>query len=66
MGSIPSWGWVLVIPKTLKMVMVPLAYMVLRMKWERQNITGWPGVGIMRLGGLACGPMTCYPSEAVL
>ena len=27
---------------------------------------GTHGVSIMKLGGLACGPMTCYPSEAAL
>ena len=28
--------------------------------------TGQPGVSIMLLGGVACGPMACYPSEAAL
>ena len=27
---------------------------------------GTHGVSIMKLDGLACGPMTCYPSEAAL
>ena len=61
-------SWLLlgpVIPKTLKMVVVPTC-MVLRMKWGPRNITGQPGVSIMLLGWLACGPMTCYPSEAAL
>ena len=31
-----------------------------------RNITGQPGVSIMWLGGVARGPMTCYPSEAAL
>ena len=35
-----------VIPKTLKMGVVP-ACMVLMMKWGPRNITGWPGVSIM-------------------
>ena len=26
----------------------------------------WPGVSIMGLGELACGPVTCYLSEAAL
>ena len=33
-------------PKTLKMGVVP-ACMVLKIKWEPRNITGWPGVSIM-------------------
>ena len=36
------------------------------MKWGPQNITDRPDVSIMRLVGVAYGPMTCYPSEAVL
>ena len=40
--------------------------MVLTMKEGPRNITGRPGVSIMWLGGLACRPMTCYPSEAAL
>ena len=36
------------------------------MKLEPRNITGRPGVSIIGLGGLACGPMPCYPSEAAL
>ena len=39
---------------------------LLSMKYETQNIIGRPGVSMMSLGGLACGPMTCYPSEAAL
>ena len=35
-----------VIPKTLKMGVIPFC-MVLRMKWGPRNITGWPGVSIM-------------------
>ena len=35
-----------VIPKTLKMGVVP-ACMILRMKQGPQNISGWPGVSIM-------------------
>ena len=35
-----------VIPKTLKMGVVP-ACMVLMMKWASQNITGRPGISIM-------------------
>ena len=35
-----------VIPKTLKMGVVP-ACMVLMMKWGSRNITGQPGVSIM-------------------
>ena len=54
-----------VLPKTLKMGVVP-ACMVLMMKWGPRNITGQPGVSVMGLGGLACGPVTCYPSEAAL
>ena len=65
MGSIPGWCWVQSYQRRLKMAVVP-ASMVLMMKWGPQNITGWPGVIIMGLGALACGPMTCYPSEAAL
>ena len=54
-----------VIPKTLQMGVVS-SWMVLTMKQGPRNITGQPGVSIMWLGGLACGPMTCYPSEAAL
>ena len=46
MGSIPGWCWVQVIPKKFKIIVVP-ACMVLRMKKEPQNITGWPGVSII-------------------
>ena len=46
MGLIPSWFSVQVIPKTLKLVMVP-ACNALVMKKEPGNITGWPGVSIM-------------------
>ena len=35
-----------VIPKTLKMGVVPTC-MVLTMRWGPRNMTGWPGVSIM-------------------
>ena len=54
-----------VIPKTLNMGVVP-ACLILMMKWGPQTITGRPGISIMGLGRLACGPMTCYPNEAAL
>ena len=54
-----------VIPKIFKMGVVP-ACMVPRITLGPRNITGQPGVSKMGLGGLACGPMACYPSEAAL
>ena len=36
----------------------------LSVKYEPRNITGRPCISIMGLGGVACGPTTCYPSEA--
>ena len=33
---------------------------------SRRNIPGQPGVSIMRLDGVACGPMISYLSEAAL
>ena len=65
MGSIPGCCWVQSYQRRLKMGVVS-SCMVLTMKEGPRNITGRPGVSIMCLGGLACGPMPCYPSEAVL
>ena len=59
-----SWPDVKLIPQTNKGVVPPC--MVLTMKEGQRNITGWPGVSKMWLGGLACRPMTCYLSEAAL
>ena len=63
MGSIPGCCWVQSYQRRLKMGVVS-SCMVLMMKEGPRIITGRPGVSIM--GGLACGPMTCYPSEAAL
>ena len=65
MGSIPGCCWVQSYQRRLTMGVV-FPCMVLTMKEGPRNITGRPGVSIMGLGGLACGPVTCYPSEAAL
>ena len=52
-------------PNTLKMGVVPPC-MVFMMKEGPQNINGQPSISIMGVGGLVCGPMTCYSSEAAL
>ena len=36
------------------------------MKCKLQNVSGRPGVSIMKLDGAVRGTMTCYPSEAAL
>ena len=51
--------------KDVNMVVVP-ACMALSMKYEPQSKTDQPCVSILRIGGLACGPMTCDFSEAGL
>ena len=52
-------------PNTLKMGVVPPC-MVFMMKEGPQNINGQPSISIIGVGGLVCGPMTCYSSEAAL